>query len=210
MTNDFKNPYASPLASSANAPASSPGMFSVACDCGRVLPVTASMCGQIIHCTCGATVTVPRLSELRRAAGLEGLSLGVINRIRTLYADGLLPTELNCVICDRRTDSTIEYCIECERPRAKGPGAVGHFFLVVLFAIIFPVWVLIRLRRKYWNPEIIGEEIVVNAPLRICHDCAASTKLSQGKLRSLYLQSKTYRPVLEKYPAACFHRISDK
>jgi len=45
--------------------------FELPCDCGRRVSVSAVQAGTTVTCDCGQAMSVPRLGELRKLAGLE-------------------------------------------------------------------------------------------------------------------------------------------
>ncbi len=117
--------------------------FSVTCECGHSVPVSAFMCGTVVTCICGANIPVPRLSELRRNAGLNAYEISVSDRLTAMNLEGRLPIETECVVCGIPTNESLECSIECERPFAKAPGFWRAFFLM-LFA---PIWAFAAIGR---------------------------------------------------------------
>jgi hypothetical protein len=73
--------------------------YFVNCPCGERLAVKATIAGSTIQCACGRDVPVPRLSELRQAAGQGAFEAGIVDTIRRMIADGELPP-WNAVCCD--------------------------------------------------------------------------------------------------------------
>lgn len=65
--------------------------LSVRCECGREMPVHAGQAGTEITCSCGTTVRVPLLSELRHQAGEEDDALGLAEAVHAMMTDDPAP-----------------------------------------------------------------------------------------------------------------------
>ena len=78
---------------------------------------------------------VPKLSELRSAAGLQAFEVSIPDRLRAMGRDGRLPVECNCVICGMDTSKILNCSVECERSFVKGPLAL---ILSMVFAALRP------------------------------------------------------------------------
>ena len=172
--------------------------LSVTCECGITHPVTAAKCGQSLKCSCGRSVQVPMLSELRKAAGLQAFEIGIHDRIDAMNREGRLPVEHECVVCGTPTQEKVMCCVECERPYAKGPGFWKSLFLTLLT----PVWMLGAMRRDQANPEVLGRELVVKTPIRICRSCRESDRFSRSRCVELLRKTDVYRNLLDAYPEA--------
>ncbi len=172
--------------------------FSVTCECGSSVPVSASMCGTMVTCACGANISVPKLSELRRNAGLRAFEVSVSDRLMAMNLEGRLPVESECAVCGIPTNESLECSIECERPFAKAPGFWRAFFLM-LFA---PIWAFAAIGRDYGNPEVHGNELVIDAPIRICRSCFQAYGISKQRCLELLRKTECYDQLLQAYPKA--------
>jgi hypothetical protein len=172
--------------------------LSVTCECGLKNTVTPTMCGSDITCDCGKTILIPRLSELRRNAGLAPVNISVADHLVALAARGELPTETVCVSCSRSTNMYLALEVECERTFAKKMSA-AYYFLTSFFS---PLYLLVFLKREYDNPEVHGRELVVRTPIRICEVCAAKTRLDRETCRNLMSKNNLYAKLLTRYPNA--------
>src|SRR5262249_42237017 len=96
--------------------------LSVTCDCGKNIKVSAAQSGSGLNCSCGRTIDVPALGELRRLAGHSRYDVGIVDRLRQLSSEGSLPLGNNCLNCGLATDCISTCRIECERPWSKENG----------------------------------------------------------------------------------------
>ncbi len=172
--------------------------LSVTCECGLKTQVTPTMCGNSVACDCGKAIQIPRLSELRRNAGLTPVMVGVADKLQAMLVDGLLPAEVDCVSCGSPTNLYLTCEIECERMFAKKP-SYASYFLQFLFA---PVWILGATKREYDNPEVHGRELVVKTPIRICETCFSKINLNRETCIRFMLSNELYAKLLARYPNA--------
>ena len=177
--------------------------LSVACQCGNKIIVSPTRAGGEIRCSCGEISRVPSLSELRRGAGLSSYDVGIADRIRQKLDDGELPLETKCVNCGAQTDGVLRCVVECERPRAAGPG----FWKTFLMLLALPFWMWEQVNRDNRHPEVLGRETVVKTPLRLCAHC--QTKLGKPPnarhLGILLRAVDLYEELLREYPRAKIH-----
>ena len=93
--------------------------FDLHCECGVTMKVTQSMCGSQISCGCGRKTMVPRLSELRRNAGLSPSRISPADKLLALSLERELPLESDCMRCGGITQTFLGCLVECEQTYAK-------------------------------------------------------------------------------------------
>lgn len=172
--------------------------FTIDCACGQKLCVGTADAGGSKRCHCGAINAVPSLSELRRRAGQQGYEVSIADKLRYMFAEGELPPDNACVQCGAETSSVLPCLVECERPHTKGRG----FWGTVLFGLFAPVWILGALNREYKNPEVFGQELIVNTPLPLCSGCTAEVQRRKHNLSDLLCCVPLYERLLQAYPDA--------
>ena len=113
--------------------------YHAVCECGHSLPVTADQAGSEVVCGCRRSVRVPRLSELRNAAGEGAYESGILDTIRRMAREGRLPVGNVCQLSGRPTSDVARVLVECERKWVRGPRRTtsGLFLLGML---TFPFW----------------------------------------------------------------------
>lgn len=179
--------------------------YAVDCPCGKEIPVATSMAGSNVTCSCGASVAVPRLSELRQRIGLAAYESGTIDTIHRMIDTSELPCGSECVISGMRTTDVFVVRVECERTWIKGPGK-GRF-LFVIFLLLLPFWMIWLAVAKTLSDEPrqeLGRDTNVDLPLRVhCdfHGQFRKTK-SQRELKKLLRTVPIYAKLLEEYPYA--------
>src|SRR5262245_55013132 len=102
--------------------------FSISCDCSNRLEVTASQAGAEISCSCGRTMRVPALSQLRQLAGQGAYEAGTIDTIHRMIRDGELPYGHTCAISGHPTSDTYDLNVQCESRWIKEPVERGYLF----------------------------------------------------------------------------------
>lgn len=158
--------------------------YAVDCSCGKEIPVTASMAGSNVACSCGAPVAVPRLSELRQRVGLAAYESGIIDTIHRMVNTGELPYGNECVISGMQTTDAFVLRVECERKWIKGAGKRRFLFLFLLPLLPFwLIWLAVAKTLADEPREELGRDTSVDVPLRVhCESIAIST-LSFAKPR---------------------------
>ena len=179
--------------------------YAVDCPCGKVISVAASMAGSSVTCSCGASVAVPRLSELRQRIGQGAFESGTIDTIHRMIDTGELPSGNECVISGMRTTDAIVVRVECERRWIKGPSK-GRF-LFVLFVLLLPFWMIWLAVAKTLSDEPrqeLGRDTDVELPLRVHCDFHAQLRKtkSQRELKKLLRTVPIYAKLLDEYPHA--------
>src|SRR5262245_44423709 len=83
--------------------------------------------------------------------------------------------------------------VVCERPMTKGYGFWKAFFLYLLLA---PVWVCVwtwrQIDAEYNNPEVVGTDQIVQAPVRICPECASHVQGRSKEVRKVLQRTQYY------------------
>jgi hypothetical protein len=178
--------------------------YFVQCECGKRLPVTASMAGGTVRCECDRSVAVPLLSKLRQAAGQRPFESGTIDTIRRMIAEGSLPPSRQCALTGRPTDDVAQVQVECERVWKRGPKTKAgwtFFALAFLIGIFWFVWLWLWWDLLNRKPEELGRDTVVWIPLRVCADQQHRLRrMGQWRLRRLLRQVPIYAQLLNEYP----------
>lgn len=202
--------------------------FTLQCPCGEKLPVVATDAASNKICSCGQSFQIPRLSLLRRYES-EGRTelpsattdeaaaklpppppptpasvLTVAQRLQLLASDGSLPDETRCLQCERNTQDVLNCYIECEMPQSPSQaGGWLHAMLLALLVIFSPLRALRHASAmNQQEVEVVGNEVVVRAPLRICADCATRLRRDKRRVREMLQQMQLYQPLFRQYPDA--------
>ncbi len=180
--------------------------FSVSCDCGNTLDVTSTQAGTDIPCTCGRTVRVPRLSQLRQLAGQGAYEAGTIDTINRMIRDGELPPGDTCAVSGLPTSDSYELYVQCESKWIKGPGT-GRYLFVIFTIVFLPFWIIWVLLGKALLDEErreLGRDRSVYTPLRVRqeHHQQLHSMRSQSKLRKLLRDVPIYAKLLDEFPRA--------
>lgn len=175
--------------------------YSVTCQCGRVLAVAASQAGSSTECRCGRQLDIPRLSELRSAAGETPIPLNTVERIRAMIRQGELPVGDVCPYSGRPANETVYFDVQCERTwvRRRGP----KFFFG---------WIGLLMALYHDGPrEEFGRETTIRVPLRIAGEARGQIlrMRSQSKLKRLLLQTPIYGELLREYPQASVSPVGE-
>jgi hypothetical protein len=169
-----------------------PNELQAICSCGKSIPVTAGQAGGNVTCACGASVEVPSLMQLKRAAGMPVATpeLALIG----MLANGEVPGDRSCCACGAETASVWKVHVACEKMEKKGRGLRFNPF-GLLFGVIG-----ILLTAKHTEVAEHGRDVNFDLPLRFCSKCAATCR---GKeLRQKLEAVEEYRRLVEKYPHA--------
>lgn len=175
--------------------------YSVSCDCGSFVSVTARQAGSTVGCTCGRTITIPLLSALRRSAGQSTKT--TIEQIEEMIRNGELPTDKVCPISGRNADETILFHIQCERSWVRGgePTDIGK---ILAYYMLFGWIGAIIASRKMQTREEFGRETSATVPLRISSEVRAKIFRTrrQKTLKSFLHHVPIYQRLLREYPDA--------
>ena len=180
--------------------------YSVSCGCGRAIEVRAADAGTDLRCGCGRTVLVPRLSQLRIAAGEKVSELSIFDTIHRLISEGQLPPEKRCVISGFPCDETHRIYIECERVWVKGGWTTTSTVLNVIALCIVPFWAWKLILMPRDPPETMGRERGLYVPVCVRSEFTPKLRrMSQSKLRAMLRSVEVYQKLLEQYPHATIH-----
>lgn len=182
--------------------------LSVTCECGVKTQVTPTMCGSTVVCDCGKSFEIPRLRELRRTSGTKPDIVGVADQLHVMFVDGLLPTESECVSCGCSCDTHLDCLIECERMYAKKQSYASYFLRCILQCILAPFLCILFLstllltKREYDDVEVLGRELLVRTPIRLCTNCFSKTKMTRKICHGLLQKNERYAKLLSEYPSS--------
>lgn len=73
--------------------------------------------------------------------------------------------------------------------------------MYLVIAILSPLTALHHYLIDRDEPEVIGEDVIVPAPLRLCPECAASLQSRPRLVRERLEQLPLYQPLFRDYPA---------
>jgi hypothetical protein len=138
-------------------PRASPGVatvFHLDCPCGNRSPVTEGQAGLRLTCSCGRTLQVPNLPELRRQAGLAPFPIPTATQVEERVKAGELPAGTVCARCARPTSAVLHAVAECES-----------------VCITTEEWSVNEIVVSEREVSQQGREVVVPVPLRLCPDC---------------------------------------
>ena len=176
--------------------------YSIQCKCKRVIHVRAAQAGTSVPCACGATVEVPTVSGLRKAAGEEAIPMSTIGRIRAMITQGELPTGEICPISGRPVDDVVFLRVQCERTWVHGRDSLGW---IDLLACLVSGWLLVYAALLGSPPpEVMGRDTVIDVPLRISKESRRRLLKTrrQRKLRLLLESIPVYCELLSEFPEA--------
>lgn len=183
--------------------------YAVTCPCGNPIEVTAAQAGSQVQCACGQIVAVPALSQLRHVAGQSRYEIHIADKVRQMVLDGRLPTGQSCIQCGSNTHSIPTFVIECQRPRTRGNSYWKTIFLTLTATLLAPLWMALAIfqevRDADRNPEIIGAEVIVHAPIRLCSECSSKLGKRQRTLQLLLRKEPVYAELLREYPTSRIH-----
>ena len=172
-----------------------PNDFQAPCACGKSIPVTAGQAGGNVTCSCGGTVEVPSLMQLKRAAGVpvatpELALMGMLERKE-------VPGDRSCCACGEEFAVVWQMKVACETAETKERG-MRYFPLGLLFGAVGLLFASLIPRKEETVER--GRNVSFDLPLRFCSTCAVTCR---GKeLRQKLEAVDEYRRLLEKYPHA--------
>lgn len=141
--------------------------FYVPCECSESLCVSEGAAGASLRCSCGKTVVVPSLDELRKRSGLPARQTNPKTVIEYMLADGELPTATTCAGCGCATGEILYVTAECEKAWRSGPNWSG---MIVALLIVGPIWAYL-LSRKQGSGTEYGDNLILHLPIRTCSNC---------------------------------------
>lgn len=183
------------------------GEYSVTCDCGRKIPVAVTKAGDVLSCTCGRDVLVPRMSELRKAAGESAIPLSTVERINKMVAEGALPVDDLCPLSLRPTDGTLIVRVTCEkawfRAGSDGSDDGSALLLKLLFGVFGVLAAMMSNRRSPRPAEYFGRDTTVDLRLRIAEEARSRySRQTRRQLMALLGKTPIYAKLFDEFPHA--------
>ena len=174
--------------------------YRIDCPCGHYQMVRETAAGATLACACGKTLQVPKLSELRKIAGLTNDGMSPEATIQFLLIGNKLPVGNQCAHCGAETNSIVIVETDCSPPvpRASELIRLANNVLYVLAIFISP-WVLLFPREQ--GREETATLILLPLPVRVCPACQPALD-DPAKVKRCLLKDPDYRRLLEKYPNA--------
>jgi hypothetical protein len=172
-------------------------MYQVECECGIVHSVAGVDAGRSMPCSCGITIEIPLLSQLRRMAGEATISPEL--EIEVKLASTELPEGIHCVACGDPTQCTTYVNIECESVTRSNNRKITRGCSQMIFLFLFGWIGLLLIRASQANQEddvAHGRDIRFQLPIRLCRTCSDKSH----DFRVLLEQTPVYSRLLKKYP----------
>jgi len=182
------------------------------------MPASATQAGAQLLCLCGQEVDVPRLSDLRQAAGAQAYETSIIEVISRMARENALPITDQCAVCLQPTKDYVELHVQCESQWIQHSGA-GRRLFALLATLVLPFWFLWWLiadslmREKHVER---GHDRSVRVQLPACdlHQATLRQMRSQAKLKKLLRTVPLYAELLSEFPRAkvapCSRTISSE
>jgi hypothetical protein len=168
--------------------------YHLRCSCGIVHQVSGADAGVSFPCSCGMTVVVPTLNELRASDARRVLS--PLERVRRLLITGQLPGLITCS-CIQASSLVLHVEIVCYREPIHGGTSTGENMANLLFGWLIALAIR-RRREKY------GDEVSVVVPIPVCNDCRE--RLNGDDLEDAVRRIPAYAEILDFYPHAEIRR----
>jgi hypothetical protein len=176
--------------------------YPVKCHCGEEIRVLPSAAGTRISCRCGREVRVPRLSELRSAAGDNRFQFSAIDALRHQLAGGVLPSSNHCAHCQAETADIMEFVLEGYVPSVGTGGKIWWLAPLDGFGMLFGKMRLSQVIAVHEsaNPQLV-RQVVVTVPLRIAAPCQPLVRsMSPPQVRELLATETLYARFFLEYP----------
>ena len=171
--------------------------FLIPCSCGKKVTVNQSAAEGQVRCSCGLTITVPSLQDMRVQAGLPPYHIPPEVIIPELLSTGELPGTKSCARCTTETLDRVEILTECERIRTNRTG--GFSWLTLFFTgIFFRIWYFTG---EASEVQIYGKDKVYLLPLPLCGACQALLRGHQ-EIKQCLRKIPVYGELLDKFPHA--------
>ncbi len=170
--------------------------YPVACACGTVHDVTGGQAGSSFPCGCGQAVEVPTLGALKRSVGESSVSADW--EIEHRLADGSLPDEDECVLCDLPTADTLPVSVVCERSEVRSD-IKWWYWLFLPLGLWFVIGMLVAKLND--RKRQLGRDVAFRLPVRVCESCRPKVRTAE-EARDALQQSELYARLLAKYPHA--------
>lgn len=194
--------------------------FSLCCPCGETLIVSDVDAGRTRGCRCGVIYQVPPLVELgqRDAAGeiflpavravpkfippqytAQESMYSEAEKLRALDRNGKLPLEQNCIFCCMVTKDVLTVDIDCEQAEVQRRTPL---LMYIVIGLVFPIAALYRYIIDSDDKEVIGEDVSVRAPLRVCASCTPPLFAKPAAIREKMLDMRLYQALFQEFPKA--------
>jgi hypothetical protein len=198
----MQNPYQSPQHASYRAGGNPAGEseYRVHCECGADVAVRASQAGGVVNCRCSRVVAVPRLSQLRTAAGQAAHETNIRDSIARMIGEQVLPWGQCCAVTEMPTQDVMWFDIHCETSYTRG-GRVNWFLAV--WSLLLPGGLFAMVLRAREQAENLGRDIVISVPVKVCDEKQSGLRrASQRYLRKLLLKVPVYHELFREHPYA--------
>lgn len=179
--------------------------YQVRCACGQAKRVSGADAGGRVTCSCGQTIEVPPLHELRAAAG-QSAGLAPAVRIEALLLAGRLPGTRECVVCFEDTGDVAKVRADLERAAEVEDDAASE---QLASGCLFGVFTNLLQRRSAEEPhergpsgmKRIGRDVSFELPLPVCAACRPKL-YAPGALPAALNTVPEYAELLKCYPRA--------
>jgi hypothetical protein len=181
--------------------------YAIRCSCGDELCVAASAAGSEVRCHCGQSVSVPKLSILRRHTGDHHSRFSTLDRIRYLDAAGDLPTRRVCALTGVRTNAVMYFSIQ-RKVRCLPPNRPWWDIAInSLFGVIHPIPIsLLVIAAQEVKPEYVLEALAC-VPICIAPEHWGTIDgLDQFQLQTVLRSEPLYAELLAEFPDALISR----
>jgi hypothetical protein len=173
------------------------------CSCGETVTARAKDAGGLTACSCGNSVRVPSLSELRKSAGADPFVTNPSEAIRRQHEQGINPAGDRCLLCGSSSAVFYDCKAICESSHvARIDDEVDDVQLFRMILNPFRVLLWQLLRRRVTRLEKRGHDVSVTFQLPVCDPCSAMTgkviKVSTAK--KLMRRVPLYANLLDYYP----------
>jgi hypothetical protein len=176
--------------------------YDLVCECGGKVRVRETAAGATETCSCGRTLVVPSLGELRRRAGLPEPGRSLEMMVETLLVAKKLPQENHCVLCGVATTNTICCTTECERAYVEtGRPSFGAYLLGFLTFGWLGAVAVGAIGAGASEEHETGRDRIFPLPLRVCPACKDRLH-SPSELKWALRHVPLYRRLLDVYPDA--------
>jgi hypothetical protein len=174
--------------------------YSIACECGRTLPVSAGEAGSLRLCQCGKEIVIPSLRALRQAAGQPVTETPEL-LVKSMLHENRVPDGDECVACAVRTDDIAIVRTDCEKKTIRWSGGKDGATAALIGLLFGPLfgWLFYKSQRPDEAREI-GRDLTYLLPLRLCFRCA--NRVRGSALKKAMRQVPLYDRLLQKYPRA--------
>ena len=180
--------------------------YQVTCECGRRHTVKASQAGSSFPCSCGQSVSVPLMSQLRQSAGEERIRRSPIERVQALINEGKLPSNDDCPLTGQPADRTVVLRVVCEQTWIRGE---SKNWVTLVLALLFGwLGVLMAIFGPSRPREVLGRDTQLDVPLRVSGEGEEQLRNTsrQQVFQKALEDTPAYRDLLQEYPEAwaCF------